>query len=323
MDLAARIIQESWNLLLASSVYMLFGIIIAGLMRVFISPQKVLQHLGRGRVRSVLKAAFLGIPLPLCSCGVLPAAASLKRQGANNGAVVSFLISTPESDIDAIVLTYALLDPIITAARVVAGFFTAVCAGIAENIRGYDDSKQATLVPDLRCAIDACCDGINCLPEVHRSHHSFMEKLYAGLRYAFATLWADLAVWFLAGILLAGIITAVIPQELLTRYVGGGLSAMLIMLAVGIPLYICASASTPIAAALILQGVSPGAALVFMLAGPASNITSLTMLLRILGTRATVLYLVSIAFFSVAFGLLTDHVYSYFNLSLYNILIFK
>ncbi len=154
--------------------------------------------------------------------------------------------------------------------------------------------------PDLSCPVDNCCDGVDCLPEVHRGHHTFFDKLKAGFRYALFELWGDIAPWFLLGLLLAGVITALIPSDLMTRYLGGGLPAMLIMLAVGIPLYICATASTPIAAALILKGVSPGAALVFLLTGPATNVTSLTVLFGLLGKRATAIYLASIAVVSVA-----------------------
>ncbi len=314
MNLIVTMLNESWYMLQASSVYILFGIFVAGLMKVFISPEKVAQHLGRGKIRPVLKAAVLGVPLPLCSCGVLPAAAALKKQGANNGATISFLISTPESSIDSIALTYALIDPIITVARPVCAFITAFVAGITENFRNGARNDNE-VIPDLTCTVDACCDGIDCTQEDHQAHHTIAEKLRAGLSYAFGTLWADLAVWFLVGILLAGIIATFIPPELMTRYLGGGLHSMLIMLAAGIPLYICATASTPIAAALIVQGVSPGAALVFLLTGPATNITSLTVLLRILGKRATALYLGAIAVFAVLSGLLIDQLYGALNLS--------
>ena len=142
-----------------------------------------------------------------------------------------------------------------------------------------------------------------------------MEKLIAGLRFALKEVWEDMAVWFFIGLLLAGFITAIIPQDLIHKYVGGGLPAMLIMLAVGIPLYICATASTPIAAALILKGVSPGAALVFLLAGPATNVTSLTVLFKILGKRATVIYFAAIAISTVCFGLILDKLYITLGLS--------
>jgi hypothetical protein len=314
MNLLVEILIESWDLLQESSIYVLFGILVAGLMRVFVRPEAVSQHLGKGKVRSVLKAAALGVPVPLCSCGVLPAAVSLKRQGANNGATTAFLISTPETGIDSIALTYALLDPVMTVARPVAAFTTAAVAGIAENAVGQEEGAEA-VPPDLSCPLDNCCDGVDCLPEVHRGHHTLFVKLKAGLGYALFELWGDIAPWYLLGLVLAGIITVLIPAEVMTKYLGGGLPAMLIMLAVGIPLYICATASTPIAAALILKGVSPGAALVFLLAGPATNVTSITVLLGLLGKRATAIYLASIAVVSIICGLLLDQVYALFGIS--------
>lgn len=313
-DVVVKIFLESWNLLKEASVYVLFGLVVAGLLKVFVSPASVARHLGRGRFSSVLKAALFGIPIPLCSCGVLPAAALLKRQGASNGATTAFLISTPESGVDSMALTYALMDPIMTVARPAAAFTTAAVAGVAENLFRQEGQKR-TAKPELGCQVDGCCDGVDCLPEIHRTHHSFREKLVAGMKYAFFDLWEDVANWFLLGILLAGLITALIPAEVMTRYVGGGLSAMLIMLAAGIPLYICATASTPIAAALILKGISPGAALVFLLAGPATNVTSLTVIYGMLGKRATAVYLLTIAVMAVLCGLLLDQVYGILGVS--------
>lgn len=215
---------------------------------------------------------------------------------------------------DSVALTYALLDPVMTVARPVAALATATFAGVAENLFGMEHEDRH-VVPDLTCPVDGCCDGLNCPPEVHGAHHAFSEKLLAGCRHALGEVWGDLAVWFLVGLLLAGLITTIIPSEFMTRHLGGGLPAMLIMLAAGIPLYICATASTPIAAAFILAGVSPGAALVFLLAGPATNITSLTVLLGILGKKATAIYLSSIALLSVMFGLVLDQVYSFLDIS--------
>ncbi len=245
---------------------------------------------------------------------MLPAAVSLRKQGANKGAVTSFLISTPESGVDSISITYALLDPILTVARPLVAFFTATLAGVVQNLIDYNHSN-AVLQPDLTCPVDGCCDGIHCDPDVHRSHHTVLEKLTAGIRYAFLDFWHDLVGWFFIGILLAGCITALIPDDVFSTYLGAGLPAMLFMLAVGIPLYICATASTPIAAALILKGVSPGAALVFLLAGPATNVASMTVLAGVLGKRATVIYLTAIAVSAVVFGLLVDQVYAMLGIS--------
>ncbi len=314
MEFIVRVMGEAWHLLLDSSVYVLFGLLIAGLLRVFLSPHSVAAHLGKGRFRSVFKAAFLGIPLPLCSCGVLPAAASLKKQGANKGATTAFLISTPESGVDSIAITWALLDPVMTLARPAAAFATAAAAGVAENLLD-PEPETSPAEADLRCPVDNCCSGLDCPPEEHTSHHTFLEKTTAGLKFAFTDVWADIASWFLVGLLLAGLITALVPDELMARFLGGGVTSMLLMLAMGIPLYICATASTPIAAALILKGVSPGAALVFLLAGPATNVTSLTVLFGILGKKATAVYLASIALMAVLFGLAVDQIYTAFGFS--------
>ena len=301
-------------MLLDASVYILFGLVVGGMLKMFLSPAYVAHHLGRGRFMPVIKAALFGIPIPLCSCGVLPAAASLKKQGANNGATTAFLISTPESGVDSISITYALLDPIMTVARPLAAFLTAMVAGFSENIMN-PPKAAAVMPPDLTCRVDQCCSGEDCPPEDHNSHHSFLEKIGAGLRFAKNDLWGDLAGWFFIGLLAAGLITVLVPDELISTYLGGGLSSMLLMLLIGIPLYICASASTPIAAAMILKGVSPGAALVFLLVGPATNVTSISVVLGLLGKRATALYLSAIALVSVGCGLLVDMIYARLGIS--------
>jgi hypothetical protein len=245
---------------------------------------------------------------------VLTAAVSLRKQGATKGATTAFLISTPESGVDSIAVTYALLDPILTIARPVAAFTTAFIAGVIENLFSYRSGKSEIPLHQP-CPVDGCCDGTDCAPQAHKNHHSFAEKLRSGVRYAVSELWADIAGWFFIGLLLAGAITAIIPEDAIGRTVGSGLPAMLIMLAVGIPLYICATASTPIAAALILKGISPGAALVFLLAGPATNVATLTVLVNILGKRATVIYLLAIAVCAVLFGLAVDQVYAVLGIS--------
>jgi hypothetical protein len=314
MNLIAQILAASWNLLQEASIYVLFGLLISGMLKVFLDPGMVARHLGQGRFASVFKAALFGVPIPLCSCGVLPAALSLKKQGANNGATMAFMISTPESGVDSILITYALLDPIMTVTRPIVAFLTATIAGISENLLGTSRPARSVQA-DRSCPVDGCCDGIGCPPQIHKNHHGLFERILAGLRFSFADFWGDLAGWFLVGIFLAGTMTALIPDDMFNRYLGTGWPAMVFMLAVGIPLYICATASTPIAAALILKGVSPGAVLVFLLAGPATNIASLTVLAGILGKRAAALYLAAIAVCAVCFGLLLDRVYAFLGVS--------
>ena len=214
---------------------------------------------------------------------MLPAAASIRKQGASRGATTSFLISTPESGLDSMAVTYALLDPLMTLARPLAAMISAVGTGLLEGL--WPDGKAEKIKPDLSCPVDGCCDGKDCDPKLHAHHHTLGQKLAAGIRYALGELWTDLAGWFWLGLLLAGVMTALLPAGLLAGALGGGIGSMLIMLAAGVPLYICATASTPIAAALILKGASPGAALVFLMAGPATNLASLTMLTRPFGQK--------------------------------------
>lgn len=239
---------------------------------------------------------------------MLPAAASLKKQGANKGATTAFLIATPESGVDSMAITYALLDPIMTVIRPVAAFITAICAGFLENI--IDKPPQENLSPStLSCPVDDCCDGVDCDPKEHRKHHTVFEKFVAGIKFGVGDVWGDIVLWFFAGLVIAGTITALIPDDVMANYLGGGLQSMLIMLVFGVPIYICATASTPVAAALILKGVSPGAALVFLLAGPGTNITSLATMYGILGKKATIRYLIVLSVFALLFGLLVDEIY--------------
>lgn len=305
-----------WDMLVEMAPYMCLGFLMAGLLHVFVNPKIILRFLGRGRIKSVLYATLLGIPLPLCSCGVLPATAGLKKQGATNGAAMSFLIATPETGVDSIAVTYALLDPIMTIFRPLAAFVTSIAAGLIQNFFGktYNDS-EVQMEPDLSCKIDNCCDGINCPAEVHRRHHSFFEKLTVALKYGFGEILDDISKWLVLGIVIAGAITVLVPDSFMKTYLNGGISSMLIMLVIGIPFYICATSSTPIAAALILKGVSPGAALVFLLAGPATNAATISVVYGLFRKRATVIYLASIAISAIVMGLLLDKVYIWFKVT--------
>ncbi len=234
---------------------------------------------------------------------------SLHQQGANRGAVTSFLISTPESGADSIAITYALLDPFMTVLRPVAAFLTAFTAGIAANLT---DSRHAPGLWPQGLSVAAPGDR---RPASAARPGPLGERLKNELRFAFTDFWGDLAGAFFIGVLLAGLIAALIPEHFFAAYLGGGIGSMLVMLVAGIPLYICATASTPIAAALIMKGVSPGAALVFLLAGPATNAAAVAVVLRALGRRTTLIYLTSIAGCALMFGLLVDVFYTAFDLS--------
>ena len=238
----------------------------------------------------------------------------MRKQGANKGATTAFLVSTPESGVDSIAVTYALLDPIMTVIRPIAAFVTAMAAGFAENLLFWQKSDQDIKV-DRSCPVDGCCDGEDCPEEVHSRHHTLGEKAKAGIRFGYKEVWGDIVGWFFIGVLLAGLITTLVPDDLMATLLGGGLSSMLVMLVVGVPLYICATASTPVAAALIMKGVSPGAALVFLLVGPATNVTSLSVLMGMLGKKSTILYLVILSACAVVFGLSIDYLYQSLGIS--------
>lgn len=290
------VLAESWGVLVESGPYLLLGFGVAGLVHGFVSAETVGRHLGTGRVSSVVKAALFGIPLPLCSCGVLPAAANLRRSGASRGAMVSFLISTPETGVDSLALSYALLGPVLTVFRPLAALVTAIVAGVAENWA----SERAPQAPLFPMASGSCGCEASPLPR------GVWNRVKTGLGYAFGELLQDLAPWLAVGFVVAGLISAALPGDALARLLGTGPLSYLAMLAVGIPLYVCATASTPIAASLIAKGLSPGAALVFLLAGPATNAATITALSRQLGVRSAVRYVATIALVALAMGYLTD-----------------
>jgi len=321
---------SSWNVLAEAAPYLLLGFGVAGILHVFVPDEKIMQYLGHsaGKFRSVLNASLIGVPLPLCSCGVVPAALSLKKRGATNGATLSFLISTPQTGVDSIAITYALLDPIMTIFRPIATFITALVAGIAEDllrspkhVSGKDVENRPTTnilemaaLPTPSSSLSSSCSCNSCGSTGTENTDTFSGRVISGIRYAYVELLGDISYWLIIGIVLAGIITYLVPENLVGSHLGGGLVSMLLALVVGIPLYICATASTPLAAVLIAKGMSPGAAFVFLLAGPATNAATITMVLKYLGRRSTGVYLASIAVCAVAGGLLLDLVYSYLGI---------
>ncbi|MGO9738286.1 MAG: SO_0444 family Cu/Zn efflux transporter [Desulfomonilaceae bacterium] len=315
MNIVFQALISSWRILEAASLYLLFGFVIAGIIRVYISADSIVNYLQRGRFKSVFYASLLGIPIPLCSCGVVPAVAGFKRQGANNGACLSFLTSTPETGIDSIALTYSLLGPILTLMRPITAFFSAMSAGLIENFTGKSYIESGDIVVDRTCIVDACCDGIGCDPWVHTRHHTFLERLRAGMRFAFDDLMEDLAVWFVIGIVIAGIITVIIPDSFVKGAMGSGISSYLIAIVISGPMYVCATLSTPVAAALVMKGMSPGAALVMLMAGPATNVTTISMVLGLLGKRSLGIYIGSIVVCSLFMAFITDLIYRVLGIS--------
>lgn len=314
MQLLADILAQSWLVLLESAPFVLFGLAVAGLLKSFLPEDFVARHLGRKSVGSVLKASLLGAPLPLCSCGVVPAAAGLRRQGASRGATAAFLVSTPETGVDSIAVTYALLDPLMTVLRPLAAVITATCAGLLVNLLPERTAPDLNPPAASACGCHSGCCGTQAACPTAKP--TIGRRVVDGLRYGFTEILGDIGPWLLAGIVIAGLIAALVPPGLVERFLGRGFLSMVVMLVVGIPLYVCATASTPVVAALAAKGLSPGAALVFLLAGPVTNAASLTVMAKILGRRATALFVAAIAVCSLALGLAANALYAYAGLSI-------
>jgi len=292
-DFIARFALSIWTTLREMSPFLLFGFLVAGLLSVLVRPETVERHLGGRGFWQVFKAAVFGVPLPLCSCGVIPVAASLRRHGASAGATTSFLISTPQTGVDSIMVTLSLLGPVFAIFRPVVAFLSGLFGGILVNLFGYD---KAVSVGEHPVCTAECCSG-----DGGRG-----VGVLRAFKYGFVTLPKDINKALIIGIIVAGGISAAIPDNYLSGVLGGGIVSMLIMMAVGIPTYVCATASVPIAAALIMKGVSPGAALVFLMTGPATNAATITTVWKIMGKRIAFIYLLTIAVSGLAAGLVLD-----------------
>jgi HflK protein len=318
IEFLARVAGETWAIMEEASVFLLLGFVLGGVLAVVVPQKLILRLLGRGRISSVLWASAIGVPLPLCSCGVLPAALRLSKQGATKGATVSFLISTPETDIDAIALTYGLMGPRFAVFRAIAGVVTAIAGGIATNLfaerRRQPGDALGEPAPATAPVTSALAPAE--IPRVEDGGHAvaLADRIRHVFRYAFGELLDEIAHWLVMGIVVAALVTVLVPPSLIERYFGGGLVTMLLMLLIAIPIYTCASASTPIAAALVLKGLDPGAALVFLLAGPATNIGAVIVLLKFLGPRVVTIYLASIALVSVFAGYILNWLFARWQL---------
>ncbi|WP_144392783.1 SO_0444 family Cu/Zn efflux transporter [Pleionea sediminis] len=297
-------INNLTSIWLESAPWLILGLIIAGLMKVLIPADWMNRQLGKNSRYSILKAAVIGAPLPLCSCGVVPAALGLRRAGASKGATVSFLVSTPETGPDSISLSYALLGPFMAIIRPIAAIVSAIVSGFLVKEYSTEFTQDTGVKNDSGCCASKVTQPSCCGSSVEKKN-SFIEDAIGGLNYAFGQLLKDIAGWLIFGIVIAALIQTFVPTEWLAQW-GSGLYAMLIMAVIGIPMYICASASTPIAAGFLVAGVSPGAILVFMLAGPATNIGTLGIIKKELGGQALFAYLFGVIFCALGFGFLTD-----------------
>ena len=289
------------TLFVESAPWLLLGFAVAGVVKALVPEDLLASQLGRPGIKSTVKAALIGAPLPLCSCGVIPAAVGLRRSGASKSATTAFLISTPETGVDSVSVSYALLGPFMAVIRPIAAIFSAVVAGM---LVGRENEAQTSGQPAGAEAVETCCSA-----EAPPSDAavSLRDRLFSAWRFTFVDLLDDITRWLLIGLGCAALIKTLVPQEFLLQW-GDGLVAFVVMAAIGIPMYICATASTPIAAGLLFSGVSPGAVLVFMLVGPATNIATVALIKAELGRRALYAYLGSVVGVGFAFGYLTNAV---------------
>lgn len=302
IDIAKGIIVSSFELFAAMAPYLLFGFLFAGILNELISAEKIARHLGKSSFGSVIKAALFGIPLPLCSCGVIPPTMALRKNGASRGAVLSFLIATPTSGVDSIFATYSLLGPFFAAYRVAASFITGIFSGSMANLLDRKNSEPAKTPNDDE--------------KITNTNISPIRRAVNILHYAYIELLGEIGRWLLIGILIGGIITFAIPDSFFSTQLFSGWKAMLMMLIVSVPIYVCATGSIPIAAALMLKGMNPGAAFVFLLAGPATNAVTMTVISRYLGKKTAAIYITTLAISTIVFGLLLDAVWEKLGLSI-------
>ena len=296
MNVLLDILKEVWVLTNEMSPYLLLGFLLAGLMHEFLPSTLYTNHLGKNNFRSVFLAALFGVPLPLCSCGVIPTAMGLRREGASKGATVSFLIATPQTGVDSIIATYSLMGLPFAIIRPIAAFLTAILGGTLVNkglspspsllARGEDTAKKTSPRPTRK--------GLG-------------VSLTGAFRYAFVEMMEDIGKWLVIGLVIAGIITAAVPDSWFTAFHGNTLYSILFVLLFSIPMYLCATGSIPIALALMLKGLTPGAALVLLMAGPASNVASILIINKVLGRKTLAIYLFSIIAGAITFALGIDY----------------
>ncbi|MBL4821412.1 MAG: SO_0444 family Cu/Zn efflux transporter [Gammaproteobacteria bacterium] len=302
----ATLLNNFWNLVIESAPWLLVGYLLAGLIKQVIPSSWVEKQLAEPGIMSVVKGAFIGAPLPLCSCGVIPTALAIRKSGASKGATASFMVATPETGVDSISYSYAILGPVFAVVRPVAALISAIVAGLLVRVMDPDDNAVVEQ--------KACSSGCSS-KEVEPADLPMKEKLVSAVQYGYGRMISDTAKWLTIGLLAATVITTYVPPSFFLQW-GDGLLAMIVMVVVGLPMYICATASTPVAAGLLFAGVSPGAALVFMLTGPATNIATMGVIREQLGNRSLLAYMIGVIVTAIVCGLLFNQLFAVFGWSL-------
>ncbi len=302
--------KEVYFLFFEMAPYLVLGLLISGLLHVFLSKDFVIKHVGGHNLSSVFKAALFGVPLPLCSCGVVPTAVYLKNSGASKPAVTSFLISTPQTGIDSIAATWGMLGPLFAVFKAIAALLMGTAGGIVDFLAtGKRYSKAEQQNED-----EVFTRKVNTAAAIE--YKGFKSKLKEMFNYATFELLDDIAVNFVIGLAIAAVISIVIPDEFFSgSFLSNKFVAMVLMVVIGIPMYICSTSSIPIAVALLAKGVSPGAAYVFLVAGPATNAASLAIISKTLGKNSAIRYVATIVAGSLIFGFLMDTIFTAMGVS--------
>lgn len=293
MDYVLNILMAVLDIVNEMSPYLLLGFLLAGIMHAFIPDGWYTKYLSGNTFRSVLNAAIFGVPLPLCSCGVIPTAMSLRREGASKGAVVSFLIATPQTGVDSIFATYSLMGLPFAVVRPIAALFTAMIGGTFVTL-GDKNEEEGEKADAARTYSE-------------QPHLSFWDRCLEALQFGFVEMMEDIGKWLVVGLIVAGLITVLVPNSFFEIFKDNTALSMLLVLCVSVPMYICATGSIPIAVALMMKGLTPGAALVMLMAGPACNVASILVVNRVLGRKTLMLYLAAIIGGSILFGFGIDY----------------
>lgn len=316
--------QNFLTLFVESAPWLLLGLLVAGIMHELVPVSFLEKHMGSSSFASICKAAIIGAPLPLCSCGVIPAALGLRRSGASKPSTIAFLVSTPETGVDSVSVTYALLGPLFAIFRPITAVLSAIYAGVLVRTFSSTESHNEQAKADSS-SDGSCCnaqkpvsqtESSNCCASepVQNKTVAIQSKIKGVLSYASGKLLQDIVVWLLIGLALAAVIKTWVPTDFLTQW-GDGVVAMLVMAIIGIPMYICATASTPIAVGFLAAGLSPGAVFVFLMAGPATNVSTMGMIKQEMGSRTLFLYLFSVMSGSIGFGYALNYMVSSFSLA--------
>lgn len=301
-------LYDIYILFIEMAPYLMIGLAFVAILNIYMTKEFVKKQIGKDSIWSIFKAAMFGVPLPLCSCGVIPTTVYMADSKASKGAVTSFLISTPQTGIDSIIATYGMMGPVYGIFRPISALVMGVVGGLFINATNKNEPEPEKKKFSLNV--------IEAPPKVETEQSTFKEKAKSSLKYAFVDFLDDIVVEFLIGLVIAGAITYFLPAEFLAGTgLKSGILGMLVMVLIGVPMYVCATASIPIAVSLILKGFSPGVAFVFLAVGPATNAASIGILSKSLGKKLITYYLFILIIMSIGFGYLLDYVFAYLGVN--------